>query len=775
MEKGKGALKTVIALAVIGLCFFVACVGMGEKRTGAFENIRLGLDLAGGVSITYQVVDKEATKAEIDDTVYKMQRRADSYSAESVVYLEGDDRIGVDVPDVQNAEEVLERLGNAGTIYFIPGKSAAGNVNIGVGVSEDGERKFVLARPMEDIIADDEVILDGSCITGAEAGLSGDQIKKDYIVELKLNDKGISKFSEATGWASRYYDGSGRNLENLIAIVYDSEVISAPMVSTVIDGNVASITGQGTLEEAESLATTIRVGALPLELSVLRYKIVGAKLGAEALNTSLLAGIIGFAIVALFMIVIYRLPGFASALALFMYVALVAIAISGFEITLTLPGIAGVILSVGMAVDANVVIFTRIKEELALEVSVAEAIKTGFKKALTAIIDGNVTTLLAAGVLFFMGSGTVKSFAQTLAIGIVISMFTALTVTRFIVKAFYQLTGENVKLYGIKKPGRKFDYVSFFKKGILISGTVILIGVVFLFINKGTAGEFFSYSLDFRPGTSYEVTFDEIPGGIQTKTEELYQKVLGTTAEVAIASDTGTVIAKSRELSTEEQALIKAAMVEELNVKPENVMTQSISATISDEMKRDALIAVCVATAIMLIYIWIRFSHFTFAVSAILALIHDVLIVALLYAIFKNVLPVGTNFIACLLTIVGYSINATIIIFDRIRENMKELQSGPKIGYKAKRRAPLSPERIMEVVNASISETFTRSLNTSLTTFIMVFFLAILGVSSVREFAIPLMAGIVFGGFSSVCITGPLWYYLGGRKGIEEDEEDSMP
>ena len=426
------------------------------------------------------------------------------------------------------------------------------------------------------------------------------------------------------------------------------------------------------------------------------------------------------------------------------------ILLAAFEVTLTLPGIAGIILSIGMAVDANVIIFTRIKEEIGLGKTVHSAIKTGFAKALSAIVDGNVTTLIAAAVLYWRGSGTVKGFATTLALGIVLSMFTALFVTKFTLNTLYNLGFQDQKFYGIRKEKKAINFLGKRNICFIISAVMILAGVAGMVMNKSSIGNAFNYSLDFQGGTSTSVTFNE-----DMSLDRISSEVVPVVESITNSADTQTqkvagtneVIIKTRTLSVEERQALDEALVENFGVDESKITAESISGAVSAEMKRDAVMATAIATVFMLLYIWVRFKDIRFAASAVLALVHDVLVVVACYALAKW--SVGSTAIACLLTIVGYSINATIVIFDRIRENIKLM--GPKAST-------------VDIVNTSITQTFTRSINTSLTTFVMVFVLFIMGVSSIREFALPLMAGIICGTYSSVCLTGAMWYVMTTKK-----------
>ena len=510
-------------------------------------------------------------------------------------------------------------------------------------------------------------------------------------------------------------------------------------------------------EEAESLASTIRIGGLNVELEEISSEVVGAQLGQEALDTSLLAGAIGLAIVCIFMCFVYLLPGLASSLALILYTELVLILLNAFDITLTLPGIAGIILGIGMAVDANVIIFARVKEELSDGKSVHAALNAGFHKAMSAIIDGNVTTLIAAGVLWLRGSGSVRGFAQTLALGIVVSMFTALVITRLIVYSFYALGIRNRKVYGKELKKRKtIDFLGKRRVFFAISIVLCLSGFVFMGINHARGIGAMNYSLDFVGGTSTTVTFDKEYTLDEIDSEMIpdLEDITGDpNIQVQTVKGTTQVIFKSQTLDLNEREEFSQYMGENYGVAATDITTENISSTVSSEMRSDAVVAVIIATICMLLYIWFRFKDIRFATSAVVALVHDVLVVLAFYVIAR--VSVGNTFIACMLTIVGYSINATIVIFDRIREELK-----------TKSRE----QSLKDLVNHCIMQTLTRSIYTNLTTFIMVVVLYILGVSSIKEFAAPLMVGIACGTYTSICITGALWYVMKMKLGAQAKE-----
>ena len=710
MKKSTGIISLVLTVAVTAGLLALAAVGVGENKTGAAKNIPLGLDLAGGVSITYQAKGETPSAEEMNDTIYKLQKRVEGYSTEAQVYPQGDDRINIEIPGVTDANAILEELGKPGSLSF---QDMSGNE-----------------------------LLSGTDIKTAEAKAYKDNLNNtDYEVALTLTDEGAEKFAEATA----------ANIGSRIAIVYDGETISAPTVQTAITNGNAAITNMESYESAEQLASTIRIGSLKVELEEIQSKVVGAQLGADAIRTSMLAGIIGFALVVIFMIIMYRLPGVAAGIALTSYVGITLGLLNAFEITLTLPGIAGIILGIGMAVDANVIIFARIREEIGAGKSVKGAIKTGFQKALSAILDGNITTLIAAIILSLKGSGSVKGFAHTLALSIVVSMFTALVITRLVMNAFYALGLQDAKLYGIQKERKTINFLS--KKNIcfVISAVLILGGLAVMGVNGSKGKGALNYSLEFQGGTSITIPMNEALSiqEIDETVKPVVSEVIGSNEIQAQKVDgSNDVIVKTRALDLETRETLCQELVEKFGVDENQIAIENIGAAISSEMRSDAITAVLLAALFMLLYIWFRFKDIRFATSAVAALLHDVLVVLAFYAVAR--LSVGSNFIACMLTIVGYSINATIVIFDRIRENLAT----------AGRKADLQ-----ELVNRSITQTLSRSVNTSVTTFITVAVLYVLGVASIREFALPLMVGIVCGAYSSVCITGALWYVMKTKMG----------
>lgn len=729
MKKTKrNAVLVIIAfLLILGVAIYTAIFGVADR--GKVEYIKLGLDLKGGLSVTYEIQEDDYSDKDLEDTKYKIEQRVEAYTNEYSVYEDGDKKITAEIPGVTNADEILNALNIEGKLEFL---------------DPDNYTKWSQGQEYE-------AALTGDDIKNATAGIDSDN-GNDNVVQLAFTDEGAQKFADVTA----------ANVGNIVYIIYDNKVVSAPTVQSAITGGSAEINKIGSYEEAEQLATTIRIGALPLTLKQVRSNIVGATLGSDAISTSLKAGAIGIALVFLIMIIVFRIPGLVASFALAFYTILDLLVLNLFNVTLTLPGIAGVILSVGMAVDANVIIFTRIKEELADGKSVKQAVKGGFHNALSAIIDGNVTTLIAALVLGIFGTGTIKGFAITLAIGVVLSVFTALAVSQSLLTALVNLGVTDAKYFGVAREPKKTNFVKAGKFCMLGSLIVIIACFCMMPVNNKSKGSPLNFSVEFAGGTSLTVGFDK-----EYSLSEAEKDIVPVIAEAAgigeagisvqTVSGTNEIVFKMPELSDDgtddsQMSKVRSALTDKLgaDVKEANV----ISGSVSSEMSKNAIFSVILAAILMLIYIAIRFHDVKFGASAVIALLHDVAMVFCLYIILR--LTVGNTCIACLLTIVGYSINATIIIFDRVREN---------IGVMKPKKAPYK-----DIVNLSINQTFSRTIYTSLTTFVTIFVLYIMGVASIKEFALTLMAGVVIGAYSSVCITGPLWYYMKTKLGKTEKD-----
>ncbi|SEA71411.1 SecD/SecF fusion protein [Pseudobutyrivibrio sp. ACV-2] len=745
LKKGQGIAWLVAFVALLGVLGYCAAAVLTGTIKENEDSLKLGLDLDGGVSITYEAVGDKPTDEQMADTILKLQQRIEndlgeeSSTTEANVYRVGDRRITVEIPGVSDANALLEELGTPGTLYFIAQKDNDGNENYSYGAEG-----YALNYDIQTLIDNGSVIATGTNVKSSQAGSQSNKTTNatEYVVQLTFDDEGTKAFATATQAAVL----TGET----IGIYYDGQFVSVPRVNSAITNGNCVIEGMESFEAAEKLASYIRIGGLDIELQELESQVVGAQLGSDALRTSLIAAGVGLALVMVFLMVMYLVPGVVASLALALYTAMLIGILKAFDITLTLPGIAGMILSIGMAVDANVIVFARIREEIKAGRPVISSIETGFSKALSAILDGNITTLIAAAVLGLLGSGSVKGFAITLALGVVLSMFTALVITRILMNSFYALGVRSPKAYGKAKEPTKFDFVG--KKAVFltISVAIIAAGFITMGVFKATSGTGLNFSLEFLGGTSTTVDFNET-----YSLADLDAKVVPEIAKAIDVSEgsiqTTTVdgsnqaIFKTRTLTLDERTKLNEMFEESFSVAEESITSQSIGSTISGEMRSQSTIAVLVAVLCMLVYIWFRFKDIRFASSAIIALVHDVLVVLALYAFAR--ISVGSAFIACMLTVIGYSVNDTIVVFDRIRENHKSIRTE-------------NTDTLKELCNESLSQTLSRSISTSITTAIMVLMLLILGVSSIREFALPLLAGVVAGTYSSIFIATQLWYIL---------------
>ena len=751
MKKNKGWVVILLVLAlVVGLG--VSCVDILNATTAKKDNgLILGLDLSGGVSITYKIVNENPSATDIADTIAKMEERAENYSTEYAVYQVGDDRITVEIPGVFDANAVLEELGSPGALYFIVEENSEGKDNYSYDADSEEDVPYKLNYSLEELIKNGSVILTGNDVVGAEAQYQQDQFGNvEPIVSLEFSKEAAKIFAEATKEAAK--------TKSSIALYYNDHFISVPTVSSAITDGKCVITGSADYAEANELATFIRIGAINLKLEELESNVVGAQLGSEALSTSILAAGIGLALVMIFLISFYRIPGIVASIGLAIYTFGTIVLIQMLDITLTLPGIAGIILGIGMAVDANVITFSRIREEIGQGHSPYAAIRDGYKKALSAILDGNVTTFIAAVILLVLGSGTVKGFAYTLIISIVLSLLTGVVISRYLSQALYAVGFKAEKYYGRQKERKTIDFLK--HRGIyaVISLVVILAGVGGMVYYGSTTGKELNYGIEFAGGTSTTADFGKVYT-IEQIEKEIIPFVSEITKDAAVQAttvdDSTSIVLKTRTLTLEERDALAAMLIEKFGVKEDTISSQSISSTISDEMRSDAILAVIVACVFMLIYIRIRFKDIRFATSAIAALVHDVLVVIAAYALIR--ISVGSTFIAVVLTILGYSINDTIVIFDRIRENIAGLEKP-------------TPAQLYMIANESLTQTLGRSINTTVTTLITVTVLFILGVPAIREFSLPMIIGMVAGSYSSLFLATELWYELKVRIKSKEAE-----
>ena len=592
------------------------------------------------------------------------------------------------------------------------------------------------------VLADGSLVVDGSHVKDAQIATDGSH----YKIELEFDSEGASLFEEGTRTAlNKTVTPSIEGMTaDQIAIVLDDEIIVHPNVQQVISGGQCEVTGGYTKEEASTTAALIRGGALPVDLVEVQSSVQAASIGADALDKSIIAGAIGIGIIFILMIVFYGLLGLVADIALMLYIAMFIWSMSLFNVVLTLPGIAALILSIGMAVDANVIIFARIKEEICAGKSIRVSVQAGFKNALSTVLDAQITTLIAAVVLYEVGTTSVKGFALTLMIGIIISIFTAVIITQL----FISLLAESKKFsknkyFGVNEDGtpkqflhKTFSFIRHRKVFYIISAGIIIIGFAVTFVRG------MNYGIDFTGGTMIQVDLHE-QVAISEVEEAVKEYDLNPSIIYSGEGNEQVVIKTIEALDTDQRAEVVKTLEENFGITDEDVLaSEQFGPSVGDELKLNAVKAVAIASVGMLIYIIFRFKSWKYGLSAIAGVVHDVLLVIAFYGIFG--FTVNNPFIAAILTLVGYSINDTIVIFDRIRENTGLYR---KAGLEAN-------------IDNSINSTLNRTIMTSLTTLVVMIPLCIMVSSSIREFIIPLMVGIIVGCYSSIFVCSPLYYDL---------------
>ena len=694
-SKSKSSILFVLCVVVIMSLAFIGFNGLeiAGWEVKSFNNaITKGLDLQGGVSVLMEIQEDNVSSDVRQRTKQLLELRVNKIGvAETVVTEEGDKRIRIDIPGAYDSNEIVEDLSKTGNLEF---RDSDGNV-----------------------------LLTGKDVKEATAVLDS---TSSPVVSLEFNDDGKEKFAEVTA----------NNIGNAISIYMDDELVSSPVVQSAITDGKAVINGMSSMDEATNLAGIISSGALPVEIKAVSVTNVGAQLGSEALPNAIKAGVIGVGIIFLFMIIYYRIPGLFASIALTLYITLVLLLFTEMKVALTLPGIAALLLTIGMAVDANILIFERIKEELSRGISVKSAVKAGFENAMSSIVDSNSTTFIAALILYFIGSGSVKGFAVTLMIGIVLSLFTALIITKLLMNLAVDMgLLKKIWQFGTKKERKSFKIVQKTKIWFTLSLICILVGVGFT-VTKGL-----NFGIDFQGGTKMVVDLGE--GFNKPEVDEVVKAIVPD-AVTNEAAETQYEI-KAKDLDSAKVNEVFKALQDKYNLEDEALLSQDeIGASVGKDLTRNSIIALAVACLAMLIYIAIRFKM-DYGIAAIVALVHDLLITVSVFAIFN--IPVNTPFIAAILTIVGYSINDTIVIFDRIRENSKNM-----------RRASAE-----EIADKSLTQTMSRSINTTLTTLITITAVNIF-VPTVREFSFPLIIGIAVGAYSSIFIAAPTWVALRKRE-----------
>ena len=727
-------------ILVLGLLAGCAALALNVKPN-------LGLDLRGGAQFVFEAEGTEQTPANaenVDKTLQVLRGRVDALGvAESTLVRQGDNRILVELPGVTNDEEAQEAEERIGTTAKLTIHEVIATAQPDAEPSK--KKNLVLPSDQGDTLEVGPTVIQGEEISGASA-VQRDQ-SVEWVVAIDFNGAGGRTWADITGKAACNPTGDPKRR---IAIVLDGEIISSPEVNESVGcdvgirGGSTDITGNFTSTEAKDLAALIEGGALPLELKAISDRLVGPSLGAAAIDASIEAGLIGLLLTGLFIVVVYRLVGLMATVALGSYALLAYAMLVGLGSTLTLPGLAGFVLAIGMAIDANVLVFERAREEYAAYPSAGlrRALQVGFNKAWTAIIDSNVTTLLAAALLFFLGSGPIKGFGVTLSIGVVASMISALIIARVLCELAVSNKGVNRKpaISGLGDVGKVRTWLDRKDPDIMRhrGRWLAVSGAAMVFAIAGIATQGLNLGVEFTGGrqldysVSKDVTIDEARSAVADA---------GFPEAVVQTADTADFTVRTGELSNEEEQRIEDELAA-IGGEVDKIDDQQIGASLGEQLRNNALIAFGVAFLAQLLYLAFRFK-WTFGVSAVIAMAHDVLIVVGIFAWLEK--PIDGIFLAAAMTIIGLSVNDTVVVFDRVRERW--FGSKPEDDFST-------------LANKAAVETIPRTVNTGLGTMFILAALAVLGGDSLRDFSIALLIGLIVGTYSSIFTATPLLTYM---------------
>jgi len=718
-------MSVIIVLFVI-VGWYASIKGLGPVKN-IKDALKYGLDINGGVYVVMEADTGKMKGSELQKTMEQtrevINKRVDALGvSNATVSVEGNNRLRIEMPGVDNAEEAIKRVGTTAQL------------------------KFTLADGTEYLTGDDV----------KDASYERDSNNGGYKITLKFTKKGQEKFAKATERAAsgdvkpsvKTPEGNSVDAKSVV-IWLDDKILTYPTASKKIDSDSCEITSASgyTQEEASQESALIRGGALPVALHEVSSSVQTASVGADALDKSIMAGAIGLGLVFILMLLMYNLLGLFADIALALYVLLVLWIMAGMGAVLTLPGIAGIVLGIGMAVDANVIIFTRIKEEIGRGRSIRVAVHEGFRHALVTVLDSQITTLIATIVLYELGSTTVKGFAVTLMISIIVSIFTAVVVSQIFINTIAESRFARNRFFGCKEDGtpkklihREFSFIEHRKVFYCISGVVIVIGLGFLL------GRGLNYGIDFTGGTMIQMDMGKkVP--IKEINDTLKDYKLNEEIVYAGEKNDQIIIRTTKALDNAKRAEVENALIKKYKLnKKAIVASEEFGASIGQEIRTNAIRSILIAAIGMLLYIIFRFKSWKFGVAAVSGLAHDVLILIGVYAVFR--ITVNNPFIAAILTIVGYSINDTIVIFDRVRENLKLMRGKPTL----------------EILNHSINQTLDRSVMTSMTTLISIIPLLILVSSQLAQFVFPLMIGVAVGTYSSIFFCSPVFYELNRRE-----------
>ncbi|MBP3896143.1 MAG: protein translocase subunit SecF [Mogibacterium sp.] len=736
MKTGRRKVFAVLIILLLIASWTVSFTGNGDKFENLGKQLKYGLDINGGVYVLLEADSKETgteLTAIMNQTKSVLENRVNAMGiSEAQVSIEGTNRIRVEMPGVEDAEEAIEQIGRTAQLQFF--------------------------------LADGTLALTGEGISDSQ--IATDTQNGGYKITIDFTAEGSDLFADATEKAfsgevqPSMTDESGNVVQNTaIVIALDDEVISAPTVNEKINSRSCEITRPGGFSETEAsqLSALIRGGALPANLTEINSSVQTATIGANALQLSVKAGAIGLGLVMVIMLVVYGALGFVADIALLLYIQLVLWIMVAMGSVLTLPGIAGIILSIGMAVDSNVIIFTRIREEIAKGKSVRVAVDMGYKAALGTVVDSQTTTLVAAFVLYLFGTTSVKGFALTLMIGTVMSVITAVFITQLFVNlmAESKTFGTN-SMFGTKEDGSpkvklgnfNIKFIENRRKFYAVSLAVIIVGLGFM------AFRGLNYGIDFTGGTMMQIEL-----GKETSIDEVKETIadfdLNPTIVYASDNNSQIIIRTIKDLKSAERQEVVDKLQEKYGFDDSDVLASEVfGPTVGKDLRNNAIKSILIAAACMLIYIRFRFKDWKYGLAAVAGLAHDVLVALSIYAIFR--ITINNPFIAGILTVVGYSINDTIVVFDRIRENTKFFKR----------------KQSVELIDTSINQTLSRSLMTSLTTFVVMVPLFIMASSELRSFLIPLIIGVFVGTYSSIFLCSPIFYELTKKDGISKYEDN---
>jgi len=781
-----------------------------------------GLDIAGGMRVVLQVApekksdwpaetEKQRSKMKSERDIIRKRIQGFQGVSEPLVYIQGDNRLVVEMPGVKNQEEALDRIRSTASLKFYhltnvrSRNNPLGEWQLRSESTASGAEAYIFTGPNGETL-NSSILIDQPKILqkvvnarnedpkdtaynpkGVEPVLTGKDLlatansdinqRQQVVINVEFNDNGTAIFRDFTA----------ENIGEYLAIFLDKQLLTSPTIQESIPNGKAEITGFSSLQQALLTADYLNAGALPLPLRVLTKDFVEPTLGQETIKQVVLAGIIGLALVVLFMALYYRLPGFIADVALGLYTLFVLAIFRALGSTMSLAGIAALIISIGMAVDANILIFERLKEELRGGKTLGAAIDAGFARAFTAIFDSNMCTAITCVILMWYGSPAVKSFALTLLIGVAVSMFTAITVTRTIL---HLLVGkewaQNPALYGLGTSwmtGVKWDIVGKRNYYFLLSAILIIPGIVAMALNYTQVGTFLKEGIEFKSGTSIQVTFrnpvnqNTLRGVVSQYSKDVeiqmsrggriaFIKTSPLQSDIKTTSDMSTPAG----LAANKEYQLCKALDEKFGIatrdaknEPSFDSTNSVGPTISEELKSNAVKSVLFAACAIILYLTFRFAigslgaGLKFGVCAVIALIHDALFILGLFAILGRFFgwEIDSLFVTAVLTIIGFSVHDTIVVFDRIRENLRHRERGE--GFEA-------------LANRSIIQTLSRSINTSLTVVLTLATLIAFGGPLLRHFYVALLVGIIIGTYSSIFNATPLvivWEKMTAKGGPE--------